>query len=90
MLQGTLAPVTIPLEVSLESLLARLKQVFPGKTRLGIILGPATGETNTAQFQARAQQMGFTVRACGVHRCWTIAGGVGVAPEPGRLRVVPA
>jgi len=58
---GRLAPVTIPLEVSLESLLVRLKQLFPGKTRLGIILDPATGETNAAHLQARAQQMGFTV-----------------------------
>lgn len=56
------AAATIPLDVSLPSLLSRLKQVFPGKTRLGIIHNPATGGAITAQLQARAQQQGFTVR----------------------------
>jgi len=60
--QGRPAPVTIPLEVSLTSLLARLRDLFPGKTRLGIILNAGSGETSGAQFQARAQQLGFTVR----------------------------
>ena len=56
------AAATIPLDVSLPSLLARLKLVFPGKTRIGIIRNPATGGASTAQLQARAQQQGFTVR----------------------------
>jgi putative ABC transport system substrate-binding protein len=58
---------TIPLDVSLPSLLTRLKLVFPGKTRLGIIHNPASGGASTAQMQARAQQLGFTVRVaeCG-------------------------
>lgn len=59
---GRLAPVTIPLEVSLESLLTRLKQLFPGKTHLGIILDTSAGVTNIALLQARAQQLGFTLR----------------------------
>jgi putative ABC transport system substrate-binding protein len=60
--QGRPAPVTVPLDVSLTSLLARLKDLFPGKTRLGIILNAGSGETSGAQLQARAQQLGFTVR----------------------------
>jgi putative ABC transport system substrate-binding protein len=56
--QGDAAAVTISLDVSLPSLLARLKQIFPGKTRCGIIRNPALGG---AQLQARAQQQGFTV-----------------------------
>jgi putative ABC transport system substrate-binding protein len=59
---GRVVPVTISLEVSLASLLERLILLFPGKTRLGIILDPAAGDTNAAQLQARAQQLGFTVR----------------------------
>lgn len=64
--QGRPAPVTIPLDVPLSSLLARLKELFPGKTRLGIILNPAAGGMSAEQLQARAQQMGFTmhVAAC--------------------------
>ena len=60
--QGRPSPVTIPLEVSLASLLGRLKELFPGKTRLGIIVNAGSGETSAAQLQARAQQLGFTVR----------------------------
>ena len=61
------AAATIPLDVSLPSLLSRLKQVFPGKTRLGIIHNPATSVAITDQLQARAQQQGFMVRVveCG-------------------------
>jgi len=59
---GRVVPVTISLEVSLASLLERLILLFPGKTRLGIIVDPAAGDTNAAQLQARAQQLGFTVR----------------------------
>jgi ABC-type uncharacterized transport system substrate-binding protein len=61
------AAASIPLDVSLPSLLSRLKQVFPGKTRLGIIHNPASGGASTAQLQARAQQQGFSVRVaeCG-------------------------
>jgi len=60
--QGRPAPVTIPLDVSEASLLARLKDLFPGKTRLGIILNAGSGDPNGPQLQARAQQLGFTVR----------------------------
>jgi putative ABC transport system substrate-binding protein len=59
---GRPAPVTICLDVSLANLLARLKDVFPGKTRLGIILNAGSGGTSAAQLQARAQELGFTVR----------------------------
>ncbi len=57
------APVVIPLEVSLPSLLARLKALFPGKTRLGVILNPGWGGMSRAQLEARAQPWGFTVQA---------------------------
>jgi putative ABC transport system substrate-binding protein len=60
--QGRQAPVTIPLEVSLASLLAWLKELFPGKTRLGIIVNASGGDASDAQIQAHAQQLGFTVR----------------------------
>lgn len=56
------APVVIPLEVSLPSLLARLKTLFPGKTRLGVILNPGWGGMSAAELEARAQPLGFTVR----------------------------
>ena len=65
------APVTIPLDVSVVELAARLKELFPGRTRLGIILNPAAGGLSAAQLQARAQQMGFTVR---VAECANAAG----------------
>ena len=60
--EGRLAPVTIPLEIPLASVLARLKELFPGKTRLGIIVNASGGVTSDAQLQAHAQQLGFTVR----------------------------
>ena len=55
------ATATVLLDVPLTSLLAQLKQVFPAKTRLGIIRNPAT-HANIAAEQSRALQMGFTVR----------------------------
>ena len=55
-------PVTIPLEISLSSLLSRLQELFPGKTRLGIILNPAAGGVSVTQWETRARQMGFSVR----------------------------
>src|SRR5579863_6651890 len=53
---------TIVLDVPLPVLLARLKQVFPGKTRLGIIRNPDTAAPTAAALEARAQQLGFTIR----------------------------
>jgi ABC-type uncharacterized transport system substrate-binding protein len=53
---------TIVLDVPLPALLARLKQVFPGKTRLGIIRSPNMAGLATAELEARAQQHGFTIR----------------------------
>ena len=59
----TISPAaTIVLDVPVPVLLARLKQVFPGKTRLGIIRNPTSGGPTAAALDARAQQMGFTVR----------------------------
>jgi len=60
--RGRRAPVVIPLEIPLASLLTRLKPMFPGKTRLGIILGPSGDGMTAAQRQSRALQEGFTVR----------------------------
>ena len=53
---------TISLDVSIQSLLARLKVLFPEKTRLGIIRNPALGGLNSAPLPARSQLQGFTVR----------------------------
>jgi len=53
---------TIPLDVSIPSLLARLKVLFPEKTRLGIIRNPVLGGLNSAPLPTRAQLQGFTVR----------------------------
>jgi putative ABC transport system substrate-binding protein len=53
---------TISLDVSIPSLLARLKVLFPEKTRLGIIRNPALGGLNSAPLPTRAQLQGFTVR----------------------------
>jgi hypothetical protein len=41
---------TISLDVSIPNLLARLKVLFPEKTRLGIIRNPALGGLNSARF----------------------------------------
>ncbi|MBI3666887.1 MAG: hypothetical protein HY236_11805 [Acidobacteria bacterium] len=51
---------TISLDVPIAALLSRLKQVFPGKTRLGIIRNPAAGGLTAAALQGRAQQEGFS------------------------------
>jgi ABC-type uncharacterized transport system substrate-binding protein len=53
---------TIVLDVPVPVLLVRLKQVFPGKTRLGIIRNPASGGPAAVALEARAQQLGFTIR----------------------------
>jgi ABC-type uncharacterized transport system substrate-binding protein len=53
---------TVVLDVPAPVLLARLKQVFPGKTRLGIIRNPSAGGPTAAALEARAQQLGFTVK----------------------------
>jgi ABC-type uncharacterized transport system substrate-binding protein len=52
----------VALDVPLPVLLARLKQAFPDKKRLGIIRNPATGVSNAAAIEARAERLGFTVR----------------------------
>jgi ABC-type uncharacterized transport system substrate-binding protein len=60
---STMSPAaTIVLDVPVPVLLARLKEVFPGKTRLGIIRNPNGGGPTPAALEARAQQLGFTVR----------------------------
>jgi putative tryptophan/tyrosine transport system substrate-binding protein len=57
---------TISLDVSIEEMTARLKKIFPGKTRLGIIRNPASGRSNAAQLQARVQSLGYMVRVVDV------------------------
>ncbi|HVP47295.1 MAG TPA: ABC transporter substrate binding protein [Bryobacteraceae bacterium] len=57
---------TVTLDVSIEEMAARLRQIFPGRTRLGIIRNPASGRCTPAQLQARAQSLGFTVRVVDV------------------------
>jgi ABC-type uncharacterized transport system substrate-binding protein len=52
---------TVSLDVSIEEMTSRLKKVFPGKTRLGIIRNPASGRYNSAQLQARVQSLGYIV-----------------------------
>jgi len=60
---GAFSPVaTIVLDVPIPALLARLKQVFPGKTRLGIIRNTNAAGWTAAELEIRAQQQGFTVR----------------------------
>jgi ABC-type uncharacterized transport system substrate-binding protein len=53
---------TVSLDVSIEDMTARLKKIFPGKTRLGIIRNPASGRYNSAQLQARVQSLGYVVK----------------------------
>lgn len=53
---------TISLDVPLQTMLARMKQVFPGKTRLGIIRNPKTAALPAGALQAQAEQQGFTAR----------------------------
>jgi putative ABC transport system substrate-binding protein len=53
---------TISLDITIPSLLARLKVLFPEKTRLGIIRNPALGGLNAFPLPSRSQLQGFTVR----------------------------
>jgi putative ABC transport system substrate-binding protein len=53
---------TISLDVSVQDLAARLKLLFPAKTRIGVIYNQASGRSNAAQMQAAAQRMGYTLR----------------------------
>ena len=59
---------TVSLDIPIEELSARLKQLFPEKTRLGIVRNPAAGRCTPAQLQARAQALGFIVRVVDVAR----------------------
>jgi len=59
----TLSPAaTVSLDITVTSLLARLKVLFPEKTRLGIIRNPALGGLNSFPLRPRSQLQGFTVR----------------------------
>jgi putative ABC transport system substrate-binding protein len=58
----TRVAATVSLDVSIEDMTLRLKKIFPGKSRLGIIRNPATGRYNSAQLQARAQSLGYAVK----------------------------
>ncbi|MBZ5592766.1 MAG: hypothetical protein LAP39_11055 [Acidobacteriia bacterium] len=62
------AATTVSLDIAIEDMAARLKQLFPEKTRLGIIRNPASARCTSAQLQARAQPLGFTVRVVDVAR----------------------
>ena len=53
---------TVSLDITLTNLLARLKALFPEKTRLGIIRNPALGGLNAVPLPPRSQVQGFTVR----------------------------
>jgi ABC-type uncharacterized transport system substrate-binding protein len=59
---GWTPAATISLDVPVSVLLARLKQVFPGKTRLAIIHNAASGAAAPPALPSRLQQEGFTVR----------------------------
>lgn len=66
-LRGTPSPAvspaaTISLDITITSLLARLKVLFPEKTRLGIIRNSALAGLNSVPLPARSQLQGFTVR----------------------------
>ena len=56
------AAATVSLDISIEEMIARLKKIFPGKTRLGIIRNPSSSSCPPTQLQARAQPQGFVVR----------------------------
>ncbi len=60
--KGAKGTVIIQLEVSLPGLVARMKALFPGKTRLGVILNPRWGGMNRAELEAQGQALGFAVR----------------------------
>lgn len=53
---------TISLDVPLQAVLTRLKQVFPGKTRLAIVRNPKTAALAAGALQAQAEQQGFNAR----------------------------
>ncbi len=53
---------TVSLDITIASMLARLKVLFPEKTRLGIIRNPALGGLNASPPPSRSQLQGFTVR----------------------------
>jgi putative ABC transport system substrate-binding protein len=53
---------SVCLELPAASLLAEVKRVFPGKTRLGVIRHPWTGGPSVASLQSQARQEGFSVR----------------------------
>ncbi len=53
---------TISLHVPTMGLLAELKRVFPGKTRLGVLRNPSSGGTGAAALQLRAKEHGFSIR----------------------------
>jgi putative ABC transport system substrate-binding protein len=53
---------TVSLDGSVEDMATRLKKIFPGKTRLGIIRNPAAGPHSSAQLQARVQSLGYVVK----------------------------
>jgi ABC-type uncharacterized transport system substrate-binding protein len=52
---------TIALDVPIDALAVRLKQVFPGKTRLGIIFNPDWPGLSGAGLQAQVKQHGLAV-----------------------------
>ncbi|MBI1791236.1 MAG: hypothetical protein HYR60_27220, partial [Acidobacteria bacterium] len=52
----------VSLDVPLAALLAELRRLFPGKTRLGIIRNPAKQTLAAAALQQEAGREGFTVR----------------------------
>ena len=58
---GNRTPSTIALDVPIDALADRLKEVFPGKTRLGIILNPAWPGLSSAGLQALAKQHGLAL-----------------------------
>jgi putative tryptophan/tyrosine transport system substrate-binding protein len=53
---------TISLDVPIADLISRIKQLFPQKTRLGIIRSPLLSASSLSDWQLRAQQHGFTIR----------------------------
>jgi ABC-type uncharacterized transport system substrate-binding protein len=53
---------TISLDVPISDLISRIKQLFPQKTRLGIIRSPSHNAAILSDWQLRAQQRGFTIR----------------------------
>jgi ABC-type uncharacterized transport system substrate-binding protein len=56
------AVTTVALNVPATALCARLKEAFPGKTRLAILGGMPAAGADLPQLAAEARQQGFTVR----------------------------